>query len=208
MIITKEQIGQMIPSNKEVEKIYPFFEEFFYEYRINTPRRIAGFMAQCGHESLDFTRLQENLNYSAIALTRVFPKHFKTIEETENYERQPEKIANKVYSNRMGNGNEKSGDGWKHRGMGAIQLTGKNIQKKFADYKKMSLEEVVEYLQTKKGAIESACWFWKENNLNNFCDKNDLIGMTKVINGGTHGLDDRRERWVRNKNIIGNIKIL
>jgi putative chitinase len=121
----------------------------------------------------------------------VFSKYFQTPTIAAQYARQQQKIANRVYANRMGNGDEASGDGWRYRGRGAIQLTGKNNYIGFAHDMGMSLEDAIAYLETPEGAIMSAGWFWNNNKLNAIADKNDVTAMTKAINGGTNGLDDR-----------------
>lgn len=118
------------------------------------------------------------------------------------YERQPEKIANKVYASRMGNGPESSGDGWKYRGRGAIQITGKNTYSEFAATINKTLDETIEYVETLDGAIESACWFWQKNGLNAICDKDDIVAMTKRINGGTIGLEHRTSSYKNAKKVL------
>ena len=173
------------------------------KYDINSPQRIASFIAQCSHESGHFEKLVENLNYGAKGLIMTWPKRFTTTELVHKYERQPEAIANFVYSNRLGNGDELSGDGWKYRGRGIIQLTGKYNYQNFADTVGMSLEEVIDYLQTKRGAAEAACLFWKNNKLNSYADKGDIKGMTKVINGGFLGLAEREENYKEALTILG-----
>lgn len=147
------------------------------------------FIAQCAHESNGFTTFVENLNYSAEGLVKTFPKYFPTLESAQSYARQPEKIANKVYANRMGNGPENSGDGWKFRGKGIIQLTGKNNHEKFAKDFNLSIDEAIDYLLTIEGAIESAAWFWMKNNLD---DINDYTKLTIKINGGVNWLVERK----------------
>lgn len=179
----------------------------FEKYEINTLNRAAGFLAQCSHESNNFSVLEENLNYSAAALIKVFPKYFKSMSEAEQYARNPEKIANRVYANRMGNGDEASGDGFKFRGRGFIQLTGKNNYQMFAETLKLSLDETINYCTTKNGAIESALFYWMNNNINSLCDKDDIETMTKAINGGLNGLDDRTSKYIEYKKILSNNKI-
>jgi putative chitinase len=161
---------------------------------MSSVERVSAFLAQCGHESLDFNVLQENLNYSTDGLLKIFPKYFNS-KSAAALARMPEKIANTVYANRMGNGDYVSGDGWRYHGRGAIQLTGKNNYVAFAADLAISLEEAVTYLGTLNGAIESACWFWNKNGLNILADKSDIVGLTKKINGGTIGLDDRKLRF-------------
>jgi len=165
-----------------------------------TPERAAHFFAQTSHESGNFTTFSENLNYSAQGLQGIFGKYFPGNLE-ESYARNPEKIANRVYADRMGNGNEASGDGWKYRGRGALQLTGKANYQVFADYLKkpeiMTSPDLVSTIY----AFESAMFFFDKNKLWSICDKgvNDavILELTKRINGGTHGLEDRKAKTVK-----------
>jgi putative chitinase len=173
------------------------------KYDIDSPQRIAAFIAQCSHESGHFEKLIENLNYGAKGLVMTWPKRFTTPELANKYARHPEMIANFVYANRLGNGDESSGDGWKYRGRGLIQLTGKYNYQKFADAVEMDLEQVTRYLETKQGAAEAACLFWKNNKLNSYADVGDIKGMTKVINGGYIGLPEREENYKKALNILG-----
>jgi putative chitinase len=182
-MITAEEMNKMFPgSDKFSEAINTAIEHF----DINNP---AMFIAQMGHESGGFKILVENLNYSANRLLQIFPKYFDKA-SAAIYARQPQRIANRIYAKRMGNGDEASGDGWKYRGKGAIQITGKNNHKLFSDYMKISLDEAVQYMLTTEGAILSAAWFWKTNNINEISDS--VIKTTLKINGGSNGLDDRR----------------
>lgn len=166
----------------------------YYEMYEN-PKRVAGFLAQIAHESAGFTAISENLNYSKEGLRKVFPKYFPTDELAAQYARQPQKIANRVYANRMKNGDESSGDGWNFRGRGLIQLTGRDNYTRFAESLDMSLEEAIGYLGTPNGAVASAGWFWDNNKLNQYCDNDDFITLTKRINGGTIGLADRQHHY-------------
>lgn len=166
------------------------------EDMIESPNRIAGFLAQTSHESGKYKFLVENLNYSDKGLLKTFPKYFNESNVME-YARKPEAIANRVYANRMGNGDEASGDGWKYCGRGLIQLTGKNNYQAFADSEQMDIEELPNYLTTYVGAVRSALWFWNKNNLNVTADAGDLVMMTKKINGGTHGLAERTAEYKR-----------
>lgn len=172
--------------------MFPKLDEVLLEvlphYNITTKEQTAMFLAQCGHESAHFSTTLENLNYSAPALVKVFPKYFTTT-TAQQYARKPQAIANRVYANRMGNGDEASGDGWKFRGHGYIQLTGKNNITAFAKVINKPIDETLDYLQTPKGALEAACWYWKEHNLNRFAT--DVKACTKAINGGYNGLEDR-----------------
>lgn len=202
MQITAEHIKQIFPKYKYPDDLADALTESFDKYEINTVNRAAGFLAQCGHESAGFTVLKENLNYSAEGLTKTFKKYFPTLESATPYARNPEKIANKVYANRMSNGDEASGDGYKFRGRGAIQLTGRDNYSQFAKAVGMTLDEAVADLETLDGAIESACWFWKKNGLNAICDKDDILTMTKRINGGTIGLEDRKKHYEHAKHVL------
>jgi putative chitinase len=173
-------------------------------WEVDTPERVAMFLAQCGHESGGFRVLSENLNYSAKALDSIFPKYFKRAGRDANeYHRQPEKIANVIYAGRMDNGNTNSGDGWRFRGGGILQLTGRYNYTKFAEAVEMPVEEAVDYVRTKEGALDSACWFWDTNNLNKYCDNMDIVGATKRINGGTIGLEDRKKHYVHALDVLG-----
>jgi len=165
------------------------------EYEITTPNRIASFLAQCHHESGGFVWLTENLNYSAAGLLKVFPKYFQTDSQAKAYAKQPDKIANYVYANRMGNGDEASQEGSVYKGRGLIQLTGKDNYFWFAASLEMTPEEASEYTQTFEGAAQSACWFWSENKLNRFVDADDFKGLTRAINGGYIGLEDRKHHY-------------
>ena len=164
-------------------------------YKLNK-NRAAHFFAQTAHESGGFKAFSENLNYGAKGLTGIFRKYFPTEALARQYERQPMKIANRVYANRMGNGDEASGDGWKYRGRGALQLTGKSNYQAFATY--IGRPDVMDNPDLVAGELcfESALWFFDRNKLWSICDQgiNDaaIVQLTKRINGGTHGLDDRR----------------
>ena len=166
----------------------------YYEMNVN-PARLAGFLAQTAHESGGYNFIKENLNYSAKGLMSTFKKYFPTEDLAKQYERKPEKIANRVYGNRMSNGPEESGDGYRFCGRGLIQLTGRANYTKFAQDLEMSLEDTVAYLETPNGAVASAGWFWDNNKLNQYCDSGDFVTLTKRINGGTIGLEDRKHHY-------------
>ena len=173
-------------------------------WEVNTIERVAGFVAQCGHESAGFRVLSENLNYSAKALNTIFPKYFRRAgSDANDYHRQPEKIANVIYASRMDNGDSSSGDGWRFRGGGILQLTGRYNYTEFGKAVDKTPEEAVEYVRTKKGALDSACWFWDTNNINKYCDSQDIVGMTKRINGGTIGLEDRKKHYLHALDVFG-----
>ena len=201
-MITVQQLKQLLPNNPYVEQWHEALEQLLPDYEINTPHRIAAFIAQCSHESGGFTALKENLNYRAVTLCKVFPKYF-TESSAEHFAGQPEAIANRVYANRMGNGPEESGDGYRYCGRGLIQLTGKDNYQNFADSLEMNIEEMPEYLGTFEGAVQSACWFWESNNLNQWADKGDIVTLTKRINGGTIGLEDRIKHYEHALHVLG-----
>ena len=166
-------------------------EEVFHRYEINTPERQAAFIGQCAHESMNFTRLEENLNYSAEGLMKTWPSRFPTLEAAQPYHRNPEKIANKVYAGRMGNGPEETGEGWLYHGRGLIQLTGKDNYTLAGDALNMDFIHSPDYVLVPKYAALTAGWYWNKRGLNKEADAKDFTGMTKKINGGTIGLDDR-----------------
>jgi putative chitinase len=205
-MLTEAQLKQMIPRNPYVPYWHHALEQLLPDYDINTPKRIAAFIAQCAHESGDFMVLKENLNYKPAALRRLFPKYFPTDELAQEYCAKPDKqtaIANRIYANRMGNGDERSGDGSAFRGRGLIQLTGRANSQAFADSLEMDIKDVPEYLETFEGAAQSACWFWEMNNLNRFADKGDIKGLTKAINGGYIGLEDRIKHYEHALHVMG-----
>ena len=199
----KEHLAEMIKGNPYIDQWYEALSAILPEYGINTPERVAAFIAQCAHESGGFKFLKENLNYKAESLLKVFPKYFKTLDEARAYEKKPEKIANRIYGNRMGNGDESSGDGFRYCGRGLIQLTGKENYSWFAASLEIPVEEASEYLETFEGAVQSACWFWEENKLNQWADKKDILTLTKRINGGTIGLDDRIKHFNHALHVLG-----
>ena len=197
--LTLDHVKAMLKGNKEPEEWHKAMVKVFPKFRINSEARIAGFIAQCGHESNNFTVLEENLNYSADGLTKIFGKYFgpKSGRNPQDYHRQPEKIANVVYASRMGNGDTKSGHGWMFRGRGAIQLTGRDNYIAFGKDPNVGMEpdKVIKYLGTKEGALASACWYWNSRKINDAADANDIVKMTKLVNGGTIGLEDRKKHY-------------
>jgi putative chitinase len=200
---SREQLKEMIPKNPYIDQWYQALSEILPEYGINTPQRVAAFLAQCAHESGGFVFLKENLNYKAASLRKVFPKYFPDDATAAAYANKPEMIANRVYANRMGNGDEASGDGFRYCGRGLIQLTGKDNYTFFAASLDIPVEEASEYLQTFEGAVQSACFFWEQNNLNTWADKGDILTLTKRINGGTIGLEDRIKHYNHALHIFG-----
>ena len=208
--LQKEHLAKLIPGNKNVDEWFEALVDVMPKYGINTERRAAHFISQCAHESNNFRSLQENLNYSEKALNAVFGRYFGSASHKRNaaeYARNPEKIANYVYMDefrkyKMGNVNE--GDGWLFRGRGLKQLTGRENYTRFGATVDMTAEEAAAYVATEKGAVESACWFWDANNLNSIADTDDVVRMTKKINGGNIGLADRQQRYAKAMEVFGN----
>jgi putative chitinase len=203
MEITQEQLKSCIGNNPYLEQWCNALNAILPDYGIDTPQRVAAFVAQCAHESGNFRFLTENLNYRAVTLRKLFSKYFPTDELAQQYEKKPEKIANRIYGGRMGNGPEETGDGFRYCGRGLIQLTGRNNYEAFADSIESTAEEVSEYLGTFEGAVQSACWFWETNNLNQYADTDDIKMMTKRINGGFIGLEDREKHYAHAKHVFG-----
>jgi putative chitinase len=168
------------------------------KFNVNTPLRLAHFLAQCGHESGGFRITQENLNYSAKGLQGIFKKYFPSEVLALDYAKKPQKIANRVYGGRMGNGNEASGDGYTFRGRGFIQLTGRDNYKAFDDAVEDNILENPDLVATKY-PLASAAWFWNKNKLNQLADKGNapevVTMITKRVNGGTIGLADRQKHF-------------
>ena len=204
MAITFEQLNEFFEDTGEdvIQKYVEPLNDVMDFYEINTPQRISMFLAQVGHESGGLRTIKENLNYSADRLKVIFPKYFRGV-DTAPFAKNPQKIANRVYASRMGNGDEASGDGFRYCGRGLIQLTGKSNYVAFADSLQISPEEASQYLATFEGAAQSACWFWESNNLNQWADKGDIVTLTKRINGGTIGLEDRIKHYEHALHVLG-----
>ena len=203
---TKEHLQEII--SDDADNWYDALCELLPKYGITTERRVAHFLSQCAHESGGFKKLEENLNYSAKALRAVFGRYFgePPKRDADEYHRQPEMIANYVYMDEFRKykmGNVEEGDGWRFRGRGLKQLTGRHNYTKFGESIGMSAEEASEYVATPAGAIESACWFWDTNNLNSIADTDDVVKMTKKINGGNIGLEDRQKRYKHAMEVLG-----
>lgn len=194
-MITSDKLKQFIPDNKHIDEWCVSLNNILPNYEINTGKRISMFLAQCAHESGNFNTLSENLYYRSESLMNSWPSRFPTAMIADQYAMQPEKIANRAYADRMGNGNEASGDGWRYRGKGLIQVTGHDNTVNFAKSKDMTVEQAIAYLLTYDGAVESACWYWKVNNINPWCDVGDVKKVTQIINGGYNGLDDRINKY-------------
>ena len=197
LILTIDKFKQLLPYNPFIQQWYAALTKLLPDYDINTPQRIAAFMAECAHESINFTAIKENLNYKADQLIKIWPSHFPTYEIAQQFDHKPEAIANRVYANRMGNGDEASGDGWKYIGRGVIQLTGKYEYQKFADSLSISLGDACTYLETFEGCVQSACFFWEQNELNTIADRGDIVAITKVINPALLGLAEREANYNR-----------
>jgi putative chitinase len=208
-LLTEAQLAAMIPTNKEVAEWCAALNEMLPKYNITTDKRIAGFISQCAHESMDFRVLQENLNYKEATLLKVFPRYFGPGKENAaEYAGKPEKIANYVYMDKHRSkagalGNVKDGDGWLFSGKGLKQVTGRANTTAFGKTVGMTAEEAAAYLLTKKGALESALWFWNSRNLNEVADTGDQVRLTKIINGGDIGLADRQARYARAMAALG-----
>lgn len=195
MILTLSKLERILVGNSNVDEWYRALTENIYFFEIDTEKRIAAFLAQTSHESMNYTRVIENLNYRWTSLRSVFPKYFPNDSLAKKYAHDQRAIANRVYANRMGNGPESSGDGWRYRGRGLIQLTGKYNYKKFGDSLGISLSEVPDFLETFDGAVISACWYWENKDLNYYADNDDIKSITKLINGGYIGLEDRIRKY-------------
>ena len=208
-LITEAQLAVMIPTNKEVGEWCAALNEMLPKYGITTDKRIAGFISQCAHESMDFRVLEENLNYKEATLLKVFPRYFGPGKENAaEYAGNPQKIANYVYMDKNRSksgalGNHKENDGFAMRGKGLKQVTGRANHEAFGKTVGMTAEEAAVYLLTKKGALESALWFWGSRNLNDVADTGDVVKLTKIINGGDIGLADRQARYAKAMAALG-----
>lgn len=203
---TQEHLKKMIPGNPYSKEWFEAIERILPDYDIDTPKRVAAFIAQCAHESGNFRAIKENLNYRAETLRKIFPKYFPDDAIARDYASRPNKqeaIANRVYANRMGNGPETSGDGWKYCGRGLIQLTGKYNYERYAESLEITVEEAQQHLLTFEGCVQSACWFWEANNLNVLADAGDIKMLTKRINGGYIGLEDRIKHYEHALHVLG-----
>ena len=187
--MTNEQLAKLGIDSKWLQPLLDTFQK----YEINTPQRQAAFIGQCAHESGNFKVLQENLNYSAKGLMATWSSRFPDMDTAERYERQPEKIANKVYA-RADMGNTDDGDGWKYRGRGVIQLTGKNNYRTCGEALGLDLVVNPDLILEPQYACLSAGWFWNKRGLNTLADANDIETITKRVNGGLHGLLDRQAK--------------
>ena len=206
-LITEGQLAAMIPTNKEIKAWCEELNKALPKYDITTDQRIAGFISQCAHESMDFNAMSENLNYREETLNKVFPRYFGPGKRNAaEYARNPEKIANYVYMDEFRTsklGNVHPGDGWRFRGRGLKQLTGRDNYTRFAKDYDLTAEEAAVWVETKEGALASALWFWNTNKLNPIADTGNVAALTKKINGGDIGLADRQARYARAMAALG-----
>ena len=216
MVITESQIRRIMPKakNENIKAFVAAFNKYSEQFEINTKMRAAHFLGQCAWESGEINSVEENLNYSADGLRKTFPRYFPTAELAAAYARKPVQIANRVYANRMGNSNEASGDGWKYKGRGIIMLTGKNNYRAYQNsgYCVGDLLSHPEWLAQYPGALKSAMWFWKANNLSSLADHDDgskITGdkiceqITRRINGGYSHLAQRQYYTRIAKKVLG-----
>lgn len=207
MNIDKSQLALIMPAAREqdIDWYLDALNEQLPKFDIDTPLRLAHFIAQIAHESGSFKYKSENLNYSAKALRAVFGKYFDSDEMAEQYARKPEQIANIVYAGRMGNGDTESGDGWRYRGRGLIQLTGRENYSHCAQAIGVDCENQPELLSDDAQAtVAAACWYWQSRKLNDLADMDDVKGITRKINGGLHGLEERSAFAERGKDVFSN----
>ncbi len=209
-VLTPVQLSAFLPALPDAPGWTAALNAALDRFEINTPARIAAFLAQTAHESAEFRQLVENLNYSAAALCRVWPNRFATLDVARPYERNPEVLANYVYAKRLGNGDVGSGDGWRFRGRGLIQLTGRGNYRSCGAAIALALEDSPEQLETPHAAALAAAQFWQSRGLNHLADDQnddnddeDFVAITKIINGGTAGLASRRTYWARAKAALG-----
>lgn len=200
---TQDKLEKLIPNCAYgVEYWFPELDEMLPIFGITTVARVSAFIAQTSHESNGYSVLKENLNYKAETLMRVWPKRFPNIDIANQYARNPEKIANFVYANRMGNGSTESGDGYRYCGRGLLQLTGYDNYKAFADYAGIDVDDAPSYIETPRGAVHSACWFWYVNDCSSYADAVDMEGLSQRINGGTIGMEDRIAKYNKAVHIL------
>ena len=208
MEITSDTLRKIYPQSKNIARYCEALHQAMSECGIDTAARACAFLAQVGHESAQLNRIEENLNYSAQALRKVFPKYFRTPQEASSYAHHPERIANRVYGNRMGNGSEESGDGWKFRGRGLIQITGRDNYVSMSALMGKDLTVWPDALLMPLDACRSAALWWKANGLNSLADKlvsderKTFETITKRVNGGLNGLEDRWAIYQRAKSAI------
>lgn len=207
MQITESQVRRIIPAakNDRIKEFVASFNKYAEQFGIDTKLRVAGYLSQVFHETGALSSFDENMNYSAKRLMQVWPKRFPTLAIAQQYEHNPEKLANYVYANRMGNGDEASGDGWRFHGRGFLGTTGRDNYQKYAD-SEFCLGDLMahpEWLAKQPGCQKSAMFFWYSNNLNRFADRDDIRGLSKAVNGGTLGLSNRMYLYRQAKKVLG-----
>jgi putative chitinase len=202
-VLTRDELLTIMPhAANVVDQALGPLDAAMTRFEIQGPARQAAFLAQLAHESGELRHWSESLNYSWQRLRQVFPRYFKTDAEAQAFDRQDVRIANRVYGGRMGNGPEDSGDGWRYRGRGPIQLTGKDNYRSCGAGLRLDLLARPELLETPETGCLSAAWFWVKNGLNALADAGDFVGITRRINGGLVGLDERRAFWERAKEVL------
>lgn len=202
--MTPAQFKQIFPLNRDPTSWANIINEAMTEFDISTPKRQAAWLAQCGHESMGFSRLREYMSYSAVRLKNVWPSRFRDQAHANQYARQPEKLANYVYALRLGNGPPETGDGWRYRGGGVIQLTGKTQYKLAGDAIDVPLESQPNKIEQPLIAARVAGWYWKDHGLNELADVDDFDRITEAINGPKKlGLAERKELWEKAKQVLG-----
>lgn len=209
-IVSSDNINKIVTKimpnkNNGIHKYSTAMSQAFKEFEINSVNRIAGFLAQTGHESGQFSRIEENLNYSADRLKVVFPKYFPTDGLAHAYEYNKKAIANRVYGNRMGNGPESSGDGWKYRGRGLIQLTGKDNYTACSRDMAFDIVEDPDLVLVPEIAVLASIWFWNHRKINQACDDDNIERMTKLVQGGRLGLEERKNYYEKFKEILADL---
>ena len=190
--ITRALVGIATPNDKALDEFIASFGMWAETFKINTPKRVAMYLSMVLHESAFLNATEENLNYSADGLLKTFPKYFNS-QTAKEYARNPQRIASRVYANRMGNGNEASGDGWKYRGRGFLQMTGKENYQNFSRYDLCTKNVVNDPDSVSKYYLNqlSSMWFWEKHNLNAVSDIEDVRKATQIINGGLNGYSNR-----------------
>ncbi|MGH2512469.1 MAG: glycoside hydrolase family 19 protein, partial [Candidatus Limnocylindrales bacterium] len=203
-MLTRADLVAVMPlADRVTDSVIEALDAAMRRFEIDTPSRMAAFTAQLAHESGQLQRWTENLNYRWERLRQVFPKYFTSDAQAQAFDRAPERIANRVYADRMGNGSEASGDGWRYRGRGPIQLTGRDNYRACGSAIGVDLIGDPDLLTSPRPGCLAAAWFWARNGLNALADAEDFVTITRRINGGLAGLAERREFWERAKTVFG-----
>lgn len=202
-MVTLDLLQRLFPSGRQLPAFASALAEHLPRHGVDTPQHVAAFLAQVGHETGGLVRWTENLNYSADGLRKTWPQRFRDAATANAYARQPERIANRVYADRMGNGPDSSGDGWRFRGRGLIQVTGRDNYTRLADYTGRDPASLPAWLETPEGATVSACWFWSTNKLSLLLETQGFDAVSRRINGGDNGMVDRRARYAVAADALG-----